>query len=418
MGNKSQYTGQIMDAIEELAPNCRTGVDLFSGTGVISRALAQRRPTVSIDIQAYTAVLTQAMCNPQAYTAEKRLKVIKAASERLGLLATGFRELIEYESAVSSRAQHDPLPFALMVEEGSLVQIFSESRELAAAKVEVRSRGLMATIANHYGGVYYSYRQALQLDALLWVASSEQDEQARHTLLAAALGAASAAVGTVGSHFAQPARLRDRSGMPKIVAIRSALRSRSIDVFQVFDSLLQKYAELEPSKFTCRSRTGDYRSELDMIHDEIGVIYADPPYTRDHYSRFYHVLETIARGDEPGFTTAPGVDRPSRGIYRKDRHQSPFSIRSQVLDAMSDLFSRARAKDSPVVLSYSPRGSGTAARAATRLLSIDEISACAESYYGSVQVRPISDSTHSQFNRRDLSGEAASDAEVLILMRP
>ena len=30
-------------------------------------------------------------------------------------------------------------------------------------------------------------------------------------------------------------------------------------------------------------------------------VYADPPYTRDHYSRFYHVLETLALRDDPRF---------------------------------------------------------------------------------------------------------------------
>ena len=29
------------------------------------------------------------------------------------------------------------------------------------------------------------------------------------------------------------------------------------------------------------------------------IVYADPPYTRDHYSRFYHVLETISLFDSP-----------------------------------------------------------------------------------------------------------------------
>ncbi len=43
-----------------------------------------------------------------------------------------------------------------------------------------------------------------------------------------------------------------------------------------------------------------------------------------------HVLETIALDDDPGFTAAgPRSDRPSRGMYRANRHQSPFSIRSQ-----------------------------------------------------------------------------------------
>ena len=70
-------------------------------------------------------------------------------------------------------------------------------------------------------------------------------------------------------------------------------------------------------------------------------MYADPPYTRDHYSRYYHVLETMSLRDNPEVSMtmirAGGSPRVSRGVYRADRYQSPFCIKSQAAGAFEEL---------------------------------------------------------------------------------
>ena len=45
----------------------------------------------------------------------------------------------------------------------------------------------------------------------------------------------------------------------------------------------------------------DFRQALQNLDDDVRVIYADPPYTRDHYSRFYHGLETLSLRDYQRF---------------------------------------------------------------------------------------------------------------------
>ena len=65
------------------------------------------------------------------------------------------------------------------------------------------------------------------------------------------------------------------------------------------------------------------------------TVYADPPYTRDHYSRF---LPCVGDNHTEGFpelstTNIRGDKHISNGIYRKERHQSPFCIKSKAPDA-------------------------------------------------------------------------------------
>lgn len=419
LGNKLRHLEPIVSAVVDLTPPGRTVLDLFAGSGVVSRDLANYRPVVSVDVQAYSAILATALSHPRRYDHTARQTIIATAQQWLEQVRDGVSALLEYESAVSQEASRDPQRFAQLVEEGSTVSLTATEPELAHAKTTalpiLSDSG--ATLTRYYGGVYFSYAQALELDALLFAIGHRTTSPADATLVASVLGTASDLVATVGSHFAQPSRLRDKAGMAKPGTIAQAIRARERTTFAVFEQWLQRYADLDPVRHSCATITSDFRTALETLDDSVGAIYADPPYTRDHYSRFYHVLETIALADDPGVTLAPGTGGPSRGLYRTQRHQSPFSIRTEVAEAFDAVFSAAHHRQIPLVLSYSPQGGGTTARPETRLMTIERIVKKAEEYFTSVEVRDIEDSSHSRFNRAELHGVLPTNAEVLVIAR-
>jgi adenine-specific DNA-methyltransferase len=94
----------------------------------------------------------------------------------------------------------------------------------------------------------------------------------------------------------------------------------------------------------------DYR---DLITDknimsQVGFVYADPPYSFVHYSRFYHAVEDLCRYDYPVIE--------HKGRYRTDRHQSPFCIKTQAPGAFKDLLINSYKYHIPVLISYSNTG--------------------------------------------------------------
>ncbi len=91
----------------------------------------------------------------------------------------------------------------------------------------------------------------------------------------------------------------------------------------------------------------DYLDCLRII-PENSIVYADPPYSAVHYSRFYHVIETLVRYDHPHLEY--------KGRYRDDRHQSPFDKRKEVAGAFRLLFNAVDERKSHLVLSYSDNG--------------------------------------------------------------
>lgn len=417
IGNKSRFLGAIEAAVSELAAPGTTACDLFAGTSVVARRLAMSRPVLCSDVQAYSAVLARALTRPRVLSSREVALISGAAQDWLAVTEREIQDLLRLEERAMMDAHVDPVALADIVEHGSIAVDGRGSTELQAAKETARAvlEDRTATLTRYYGGVYFSYRQAVALDALCHALRVVWGHDRDATAVAAVLGVASDLVSTVGSHFAQPIQPRTAAGKLKLNWVAPAMRRRSVDVLPAFDAWLVKYASLSPATYECRAVQADFQATLATLGPEVGVIYADPPYTRDHYSRFYHVLETIALDDDPGVTRAPGSNQPSRGLYRVDRHQSPFSIRTQVGPAFQELFASAKRLDVPLVLSYSPMSEGTKARPETRLMSIDRLMASASDYFADVRLLTVESSSHSRFNRVEVSAEAVGSAEVLIM---
>lgn len=76
------------------------------------------------------------------------------------------------------------------------------------------------------------------------------------------------------------------------------------------------------------------------------VAFLDPPYSGVHYSRFYHVLETVARGTRSQIEGAGRYPPPS------ERPKSDFSLRSKSEDALERLLSKLAEKGVRAILTF------------------------------------------------------------------
>jgi 16S rRNA G966 N2-methylase RsmD len=424
LGNKWRLLDAIEAAVERVAASGGTAIDLFAGSGVVAQRFARRRAVFAADIQRYAEVLTLAMVEPCPLPSAVAMQLTRAATAREASLveSSGYASLIRYEEEAFERlASGDPERLCTVLEWGSIQRRSLEDApdtpftSMVSAAAESVPSGADRVVSRYYGGLYFSYRQAAQLDALA-AAARELPARFRATALAAVLSVASEIVSTVGNQFAQPIRPRDRDGVAKIGLLRTVARRRKVDVRRLFEQRLQQYAALPPSSFVHAFFCGDYRAALAAAPPNTSFVYADPPYTRDHYSRFYHVLETIAAGDEPLVSSSKvgRVERLSRAMYRAERHQSPFCIRSQALPAFERLFADVAALRVPLILSYSPYANGTAARPQPRLATVDDLVERAGRHFSRVTVEDVA-SSHSKLNRAQVNRAVDHHAEVLIV---
>jgi adenine-specific DNA methylase len=386
-----------------------------------------------VDIQEYSRVLCSAILNPAECNSDfvEDFCYRAAKSEHLKTISWAFEPLINLEKVSLTTASTGDLgPLCNLLENGSLLAFESSTHHASSSLMlssmkDVESRlhevqlidSPSSLVARYFGGVYFSYSQACQLDALLEAAANLPESQ-KDTFLAAILSTASEIVNTIGKQFAQPIRPRSASGEPKPHLFELVSRDRLADVMGVYKSWLQRYAAIEKTGKSHEALRQDYREALKAIKGRVRIVYADPPYTRDHYSRYYHVLETICLRDNPNISTVRenGKDSKSRGIYRVDRHQSPFCIYSKAPTAFADLIAGVRSLDVPLVLSYSPYEKDNGSR--PRLMTIKQIEDLAKSHFRRVEIHQAGRIAHSKLTSSENIAGISYNAEILFVCEP
>lgn len=101
---------------------------------------------------------------------------------------------------------------------------------------------------------------------------------------------------------------------------------------------------LRPSTVHFEATVGDV---FDVKSNPGDLVYLDPPYTKRQYASYYHILETVALGDEPNVEGVAGL-RPW-----KDR-ASDFCYKTRALPTLSRLVQLLESER--VLLSYSSEG--------------------------------------------------------------
>lgn len=426
LGSKLRVLDFIKKVIDEVDPNKHAVCDLFAGTGSVSKYLSYERNIVSVDIQNYSNVICSALLNPASDNYIKSFIEELMSSTEFENNSKNFKELIALENRIINGDLSTNLEFVCnFLENASLYAVMENEQTNASSELtnaikqtllntkDIAQRNL-ATI--YFGGTYFSFRQAVDLDTILnKILTAPRNCQ--NTLMASLLSTASDIVNTVGKQFAQPIRPRNKNGEPKKGIVKQLKKDRDLDVLSIFIGWVNKYtSEVRTSNKHVIMKT-DFREALKHLDDDVKVIYADPPYTRDHYSRFYHGLETLSLVDYPKVsrTKIGGYDKLSRGLYRENREQSEFCIRSKAPKAFDDMFKYAALKNKILVLSYSPYDKSKGAH--PRVVEIEQLENIASKYFNNIEIRSIGRFSHSKLNKSELHLDAEEYAEVLIICR-
>lgn len=432
LGSKKKLTNQILEIIHELVPNGTTVCDIFSGSGVVSSALSEHYNTISVDIQKYSSVLSEVVSSSLTLH-EKDINNFTSkveSSQITSKLKNIFMPLINYENECLLKVQEgDGEQLSEFIENCSVYKYMhgdnkNVSRELSTHLKQViqnifyidEKLKKSILISTYYGGIYFSFEQAVLMDSILYHSKNLNDEKKGHELLALLLSSASYIVNTVGKQFAQPIKLTNPQGQIKKLLLGRTIRDRNISVFQTFKKQYDDYKKIKfTNHFIHKVFNMDYNDFLTNYTGSINCFYADPPYTIDHYSRFYHVLETISLYDFPDidFRMINGQKEYMRGMYRNDRHQSPFSISSKVKDAFERLFRGIKKFSAPLVLSYSPSNLDKNGRA--RLLELEEIKKLAKKYFKFVYFIEANEHSHKKLNSKHRNVEIFENAEIFIV---
>lgn len=284
IGSKSRLIDQIT---AYMAPPKQGAffVDAFCGTGVVAEAAADLGWNVRIN---------DSLCSA----------VISAGARLVSSEQASFKKLGGYAKAVAKLNAAKP-------KHGFIWREYSPA-SFDTCGLERR---------------YFTEENAARIDAMRaligeWVSSGTIDEVEQRLLIADLFGALNRVANIAGTFGCFLSKWTTQS-QGKI-----ALRCR----------------ELKASGVSVEATIGDVFD----VHNAVGdLVYLDPPYTKRQYASYYHILETVALGDEPKVEGVAGL-RPWKGLA------SDFCYKTRALKTLSRLVQGLNAQK--VLLSYSSEG--------------------------------------------------------------
>lgn len=314
MGSKAALLRGPLRALlaQQIEAGTERFVDLFAGAGSVSHFVAESFATqvISVDIQQFSRALVGS---------------ITCRTAPLGDSAV----VTDWTKKARDLCESDELwaPAVTASRKASKTSVV-QARRLCNRSV---SGGF---IFRHYGGHYFSPVQALALDALYRLLPEDRDQ--RLIGMAALLRSASRCAAAPG-HTAQPFQ-----PTPNLLPYLRDAWSR--DVFSVCQeqvaALADRHALVRGKVLTLdATEATEYVREGDLV-------FIDPPYSAAQYSRFYHVLEGVARG---GWNSVSGKGRAPE---LTDRVQSRYSLVSSALIAMQELLGVLRDKNVRVLITF------------------------------------------------------------------
>lgn len=184
----------------------------------------------------------------------------------------------------------------------------------------------------YYSTTYFGIKQSMEIDSIRYAIEEINNESIKYMLLSSLYYAMKECVFSKDGHMAQPLDINlNESKMFKT-------REKS-----VYNSFTNKLMEFSEDSFIVNKRENKVFNmemmdiiKMEEIRDEVGFIYADPPYTDMQYSRYYHLLNTVTLYDYDKISLNNGT--VSKGLYREKRFQSPLSQKSKAKDQTELLF--------------------------------------------------------------------------------
>lgn len=340
MGTKRELAPIVAQVIRQTQPGIL--LDGFAGMCAVGEELADERQVWCNDSQLFAAEVAKALFTsvdepPDAiWSADSHFSQFESHREHL---SSFYREALNAEEALMSAET-----FKAFVNRRDCLTRNLASPNFGAPK---RCHNLFTTT---YADNYFGLRQAIDADSIvaaivdLQGSGKTTTDQKRWYLLA--LGRALLKIANSTGHFAQYLK-------PNRSSYRRFCTQRKRDLWSEW---LFSIGEL------CAVGTIEWRRKNKAFNENTltllpgfttaerrpSVVYADPPYTDDQYSRYYHILDTLILYDYP---TVSGA-----GLYRPDRFSTPFSLKSQVVQAFDSLIRLVAAIGADLVLSYPSNG--------------------------------------------------------------
>jgi adenine-specific DNA-methyltransferase len=299
IGNKEKLLDNIYDVV--LSTGTKDGIfcDFFSGTSNVGRFFKQKGfNVVSSDVLYFSYILQEAYIkNNKEPSFTKLLRKIKVS--QTALFNTPLDKVREYLNNIKG-------------EEGFIYKNYTPE----------------GTVNNKHKRIYFTGENGKKIDAIRmtiesWYKKKEVTRNEYFTLLATLI-----------------------ESVPFYANISGVYAA----FLKQYDPRAVKQFELKPILLYKGDRKHEVynKNSMDLLNDlDVDILYLDPPYNNRQYGSNYHVLETIAKYDNPEIK---GVT----GMRNYDHQKSGFCNPTTAIQLLEEVANTAKYKY--LILSYNSEG--------------------------------------------------------------
>lgn len=396
MGSKTRIISHICEPIIK-NKSIKTVVDLFAGTGSVGYALKAHKNIISNDLEYYAYIINHAILNGCDFSVTDEISFWNAVEQQSASLQAKvctavttenkfFIDTVDYKQ-YQLFCEKTPSVFMPQSDDPRLKEILDLVDQVTPGKAPtVETPCLFLT---YYANAYFGIAQCCQIDAIRSNIGQIEDKRTRYVLLTMLMSVMSASASTT-THFAQYLKVKSKATCNNLIG------KRKINIIESCKSLLAEYRQAGLCTADRKAPSVCYNLDFSDCLDSISLnnetlVYADPPYFKEHYSRYYHVLNTVCLYDYPAMAMNPQTHELSIGRYREDRSVSDFGKKAKALGAFDTLITKCSNAGAWLMISYSDNS----------IVDISDIQALAEKKYD-VLIEKV-ELSHSKQGRSSIS---------------
>jgi len=365
MGSKAALAPLLNEILHTLQPAGSTVIDLMCGSGTAAGAFSREWRTLASDAQSFSRYLGVVQGGGMTAVRARSIaeKTLGVAREHFNSLPSFVNEQVTREAEFLSAEFTDETASRFFEWIRRYPRISNEAfaatfgAEITKRRFDAKTVPYLLFTA-YYANLFFGVRQAAEIDSLRFAIDQLHDPLEKDWAMGALVCAVSSCAFAYGGHFAQPKLAL--STLEKFTAqIKDIVESRGLSVsHEFFVRLCSLGQESEAASFPVERIDGPWENALHACEQRVGespvCVYFDPPYTRDEYSRYYHVLETLTLYNYPTVADKPSI--PVRGA--NGRFGSAFATRnvSQVEKLLADVLSACLTRGWNCLWSYSDSG--------------------------------------------------------------
>lgn len=399
-GSKKQLIRFIHENIESyLVPNMAL-MDIFCGTTSVGYSFKDRMAVYANDSEKYASIIAQSLLSKKPNMSFSELEAYLDISTQT---AIDNLEIIYGQYLKDEKESIEKNNINGMIE---IYKNFPSIWKDDPIKIDKFNYNLFTS---YYSGSYFGIEQSIVIDSVRYAIDNFKILDIKPFLFTAMFYAMKECVFSKDGHMAQPLDIVKND--------KKLLKVRKKNIYSIFKMKLSEFfsddfQDSEHNNVVYNMSLKEILSKNSNF-DNVGVIYADPPYTDMQYSRYYHLLNTFVNYDfqKPTITSNGNF---TKGLYTENRFQSELSQRNKSLIGLTELMIFSKKHCINLIISFAYPKNPETQKTDRYVMSIEDIVKNCKQISGSDNVEiAMMDYDHS--NNRNSSSKKV--IEYLVMCR-